>query len=539
VSTEAPPRPTEEDAPAEVRDTRHQLWIPVVVSAALVVAFLSLPLSGTDLSAAVARADFASRHALSPIDFSWFGGTNQFGYSLVSQYLMALLGARPAGALAAFAASCCFSAILRRGRVVHPLAGSLVGTLCIFANLVSGRITFAIGIAFGLGCLLALGSPSRRIAYPLAAVLAVLCSGSSPVAGLFLLLCGVALGLTGRIRQGVLLAVATLTPMLVIALIFGAGGWMQMTPVDAITGTVTSLAVGALVTPKQVRVAALLCAGGIVLAYVVHTPVGANAVRLPVMFALPLIVGLSERSRWVVLVSGAVVAALNPPLVVSDLDDGGDPANYPSYYAALNAELARQPHIGKIEVVMTPNYWESVYVAHDHLLARGWLRQQDTAQNPLFFKNKAPSAAAYREWLVDNGVAYVALPSEVSWLGADERRAVHRAAAQVGVGSLRPVWGDAHWQLYRVAGSPGLVDGPATVTRANGGTIKLRFDHPGTALLRVNYNRWLSASHDACLFDAEGWTRVQAPHAGAVEITSSLHPSTPAIPCRPGGSREG
>ncbi len=324
--------------------------------------------------------------------------------------------------------------------------------------------------------------------------------------------------------------------MLVIGLIFGAGGWMQMTPVDAITGTVTSLAVALLVTSKQVRVAALLCAGGIILAYFVKTPVGANAVRLPVMFALPVIVGLCERSRWVVLLSGAIVAALNPPLVVSDLDDGGDPANYASYYVALNAELAKQPHIGKIEVVMTPNYWESVYVAREHLLARGWLRQQDTAQNPLFFKNKAPSAAAYRRWLVDNGVAYVALPSEVSWLGIDERRAVHRAAAETGAGSLWPIWGDAHWELYRVAGSPGLVDGPATVARANEGSIVLRFSQPGTALLRVNYNRWLSASRDACLFDADGWTQVQAPHAGPVEITSSLRPSKPATPCVPVGA---
>jgi MFS family permease len=421
--------------------------------------------------------------------------------------------------------------MLRRARVARPLAGSLVGAFCIFANLVSGRITFAIGIAFGLACLLALGSNSKRVAYPLAAVLAVLCAGSSPVAGLFLLLCSVALVITGRVRQGIVLAVATLTPMLVIALIFGAGGWMQMTAVDAITGTVTSLAVAAMVTSKQIRVAAMLCVGGIILAYFVHTPVGSNAIRLPVMFALPLIVGLSDRSRWVVLLTGAIVAALNPPLVVSDLDDGGDPANYPSYYAALNAELAQQPHIGKIEVVMTPNYWESVYVARDHLLARGWLRQQDTAQNPLFFKNKAPSAAAYRRWLVDNGVAYVALPSEVSWLGVDERRAVHRAAAQVGPGSLRPIWGDAHWELYRVAASPGLVDGPVTVTRANEGTINLMFTRAGTALVRVNYNRWLSASGNACLADADGWTEVKARHAGPVEITSSLRPSRPARPC--------
>lgn len=507
------------------------LWLPFVTSACLVVVFLALPLSGTDLSAAVARADFASDHAFAPIDFSWFGGTNQFGYSLVSQYLMALLGARPAGALAAFAASCCFAVLLRRGSVAHPLAGALVGAFCIFANLVSGRITFAIGTAFGLACLLALGARSRRIGLPAAAACAVLCAGSSPVAGLFLLLCGVALVLTRQVVEGVLLSACTLVPMLIIGLIFGAGGWMQMTVGDIAKGVLTSLAVAALVPSRPVRLGALMCAAGIVLAYVVHTPVGANATRLPVMFALPLVVAMCPRPRLQLLAIAAVVAVLNPPLVLSDLQGGGDPASYPTYYAHLTAQLAKLPPTGKVEVVMTPNYWESVYVADKSLLARGWLRQQDTAQNPLFFRGRAPSAAAYQRWLVHNGVSYVALPSEVSWLGEAERRAVQRTAQSTGVGSLSLIWDDAQWQLYRVLQSPGLVDGPATVERANRGTIALRFSEPGRALVRVNYNRWLVATRDACLAAAQGWTSVTSPTAGLVRISSSLHPSRPAAPC--------
>lgn len=520
------------DAPPGTGDRFSRLhWLPIATSAALVVAFLVLPLSGTDLSAAVARADFASSYGFAPIDFSWFGGTNQFGYSLVSQYLMALLGARPAGAIAAFVASCCFAILLRRGSVAHPLAGALVGAFCIFANLVSGRITFAIGTAFGLACLLALRATNKRVSFPLAALLAVLCAGSSPVAGLFLLLCGVALMLTRHYWEGVLLTLGTLTPMLLIALVFGAGGWMQMTPADCLTGVITSLAVAALVRSKAVRLGALLSAAGIVLAYGVHTPVGANAVRLPVMFALPLIVGLADRPRWQLVATAGAVAVLNPPLVLSDLGHTGDPASYPTYYVRLNAQLATLPQTGKVEVVMTPNYWESVYVANKSLLARGWLRQQDTAQNPLFFEDRAPSAAAYQRWLVHNGVDYVALPSEVSWLGRAERRAVHRTAAGTGAGSLALVWGDAQWQLYRVVDSPGLVDGPATVTRANQAVIAVRFSHPGRALVRVNYNRWLVATRNACLAEAHGWTQVVAPTAGLVRISSSLHPTRPLEPC--------
>ncbi|MGI8700260.1 MAG: hypothetical protein ACR2JU_03485 [Nocardioidaceae bacterium] len=520
-----------EDEAGDPRGSLRHLWLPFATSALLVVAFLALPLSGTDLSAAVARADFAADHAFAPIDFSWFGGTNQFGYSLVSQYLMALLGARPAGALAAFAASCCFATVLRRSSVARPLAGALVGTFCIFANLVSGRITFAIGTAFGLACLLALGARSKRLGLPLAALLAVLCAGSSPVAGLFLLLCGVALALTGKVREGVLLAAGTVIPMVVIGLLFGQGGWMQMSVFDVVKGVVTSLAVAALIPLRQVRVGALLCVAGIVVAYAVHTPIGANAIRLPVMFALPLIVGLCPRPRLQLLGIAGLVAVLNPPLVLSDLGDTGDPASYPTYYAQLNARLATLPQTGKVEVVMTPNYWESVYVADKSLLARGWLRQQDTAQNPLFFKDRAPSAAAYQRWLVRNGVAYVALPSEVSWLGEAERRAVHRTAAAAGAGSLSLIWGDERWQLYSVTGSPGLVDGPATVIRANQAVIALRFSRPGSALIRVNYNRWLVAAPDACLADAHGWTRVRASEAGPVRISSSLRPTRPAEPC--------
>lgn len=521
----------EDDGSAEARTSSRLLWLPFLTSAALVVAFLALPLSGTDLSAAVARADFASDHAFAPIDFSWFGGTNQFGYSLVSQYLMALLGARPAGALAAFAASCCFAVVLRRSAVPHPLAGALVGAFCIFANLVSGRITFAIGTAFGLACLLAVGAASRRVGLPLAAVLAVLCAGSSPVAGLFVLLCGVALLLTRHVVEGVLLSLCTLVPMLVIGLVFGAGGWMQMSGKDMVIGVLTSAGVALLVPSRPVRVGAALCAAGLVLAYFVHTPVGSNAMRLPVMFALPVIVGLCPRPRRQLVVIAAVVAVLNPPLVLSDLHETGDPASYPRYYAELNAQLATLPQTGKVEVVMTPNYWESVYVADKSLLARGWLRQQDTAQNPLFFKGRVPSTAAYQRWLVRNGVSYVALPSEVSWLGERERRAVHRAAEATGGGSLSLIWGDAEWQLYRVLGSPGLVDGPASVARADHGMIALRFSEPGEALVRVNYNRWLVATREACLADAHGWTSVTSPTAGLVRISSSLSPSRPAEPC--------
>ncbi|MEV2241870.1 hypothetical protein AB0I71_27585, partial [Micromonospora sp. NPDC049891] len=46
----------------------------LVVSLLLTVAFLLAPPMGTDLSAQVARAGFAERNGLAPLDFSWYGG---------------------------------------------------------------------------------------------------------------------------------------------------------------------------------------------------------------------------------------------------------------------------------------------------------------------------------------------------------------------------------------------------------------------------------------------------------------------------------
>lgn len=505
----------------------RDLWVPGAVAALLVGAFLALPIAGTDLSAAVARADFASRHALAPVDFAWFGGTNQFGYSLISQFITAAVGVRLTGALAALAACLCFAALLRQGRVVHPVAGSVVGSFCIVANLVSGRISFAIGVAFGLGALLALTSRNRRLGYVVAAVLALLCAAASPVAGLFAMLCGVALLITHRIAAGALLVVATALPMAVIGLLFGQGGWMQMTPADAITGTIICLIVAGLVAVKPVRIGAILCAAGIVAAYLVHTPVGANALRLPVMFALPLLVGLVDRSRWIVALGAVAVVALHPPIVAGDLLGAGDQASYEAYYAPLASELAKLPDTGKVEVVMTPDYWESAYIARDHLLARGWLRQQDTHQNPLFFEDSVPRPA-YEEWLLRNGVSYVALPGELSWLGERERTVVELTASDRGPGSLTPIWANRNWRLYRVNGSRGLVDGPAVVESTSPGAIQLRFRRPGTALVRINYSRWLAATGGACLEDAHGWVDVRARRPGPVVISSAFRPSRPS-----------
>src|SRR5690349_24220361 len=169
---------------------RYRLeWVNVAVSAALGVAYLLLPLMGSDLSAQVARADFFADHGYTPIDLRWYGGVDQLGYSLLSQPVMALLGVRVTGVIALVAASFLLAVLFRRTAAPRPWLGALVGVACVAGNLVSGRVTYGLGVAFGLGALALLTSPRWRW---LAIVPALATGASSPVAGLFRGLAGAA-----------------------------------------------------------------------------------------------------------------------------------------------------------------------------------------------------------------------------------------------------------------------------------------------------------------------------------------------------------
>ncbi|BCJ61026.1 hypothetical protein Jiend_44480 [Micromonospora endophytica] len=138
-----------------MRGSRTVAWAAAWAGAAG-VAYLILPAMGSDLAAQVARADFFATHGPVPIDMRWYGGVQQFGYSLLAQPVMALLGVRVTGAVALIAAATVFAALLVRAGVPRPLLGSLVGVVTIAGNLVSGRVTYGLGVAFGLAALLAL-----------------------------------------------------------------------------------------------------------------------------------------------------------------------------------------------------------------------------------------------------------------------------------------------------------------------------------------------------------------------------------------------
>lgn len=514
-------------------------------AAVLGALYLALPAMGSDLSAQVAHAEFLADHGLTPIDLRWYGGTNQFGYSLVSPPVMALIGVRVTGALALAGAAAAFAALLVRAGVRRPLLGSLVGAVCIAGNLVSGRVTYALGVAFGLCALLALTAAPRWLRYGGAAVLALLASATSPVAGLFVGLAGVALILTSRLAGLVLLAGAAI-PLAVTAVLLGEGGWMNISRTDTVHAVVTSLAVAVLVGYRPVRVGALLSAGGVLLAALVHTPVGLNATRLAAMFALPVLAACARlprppagartpritarahlprrvRRRWA---AGGIAGLLalawwwQPPLVWADLRDAGNPTSDRGYFTPLLAQLRSLDPAGRVEVPPTRDYWEAAYLA-EFPLARGWLRQVDIDRNPLFFQTVPGAAgtgvpltaASYRAWLADNAVTYVAVPdAELSWVGRAEAALVPQVLTQV--------WSGEHWRLYAVPDPVPIVGAPATLVAHD--AARLTFDAPaaGQFPLKVRHSRWLEVTGGATLAPDGAWSVVRVPAPGRYTLTS-------------------
>ncbi|MEU4775176.1 hypothetical protein [Micromonospora sp. NPDC023644] len=545
------------------------------------VAYVALPPTGSDLAAQVARADFFAAHGLAPVDLRWYGGVQQFGYSLLSQPVMALLGVRVTGALALVAAATAFAALLVRTGVPRPLLGSLVGVLTIAGNLVSGRVTYGLGVALGLGALLALTLPRgpadadadadadvdadaerrarrRRLGrLGLAAAGALLASATSPVAGLFVGLAGAALLLTRRYADGLVLGVAAALPLGLTALLFGDGGWMNISRIDTVRAVLTSLLVAALVGYRPVRVGALLSAAGVLAAALVHTPVGLNATRLAVMFALPLLAAAArpparptawfgrtaassgarpvDATRtgvggggWVR--GGVALAALlaavcwwQPPVPPADLRSVDDPTARAAYFAPLRAFLGGHRLTGRVEVPPTRNYWEAARLG-EVPLARGWLRQADIDRNPLFFTTVPGAAgtgvpltaASYRDWLDDNAVQFVAVPdAPLSWVGRAEAELVAG-----GLPYLTPVWSGPHWRVWAVADPTPIVGAPAELVAHDGASVTFRAPAAGTVPVRVRHSRWLTASGGATVAPTGDWTAVTVPRAGQYRLGS-------------------
>ncbi|MEU5249060.1 hypothetical protein AB0G81_34125, partial [Streptomyces asoensis] len=115
-----------------------------------------LATGGGDLAAQYAWAGFVARHPDTPYGLFWFGGTHTVNYSVISPHLMALIGVRAVSVLSGVCATWLLAVLLRRTLARVALWPALVGALGLWYNVVLGRTTFALGLAFALAALVVL-----------------------------------------------------------------------------------------------------------------------------------------------------------------------------------------------------------------------------------------------------------------------------------------------------------------------------------------------------------------------------------------------
>jgi hypothetical protein len=262
------------------------------------------------------------------------------------------------------------------------------------------------------------------------------------------------------------------------------------------------------------------------LAVAVPSPIGGNIGRLEDVLALPMAVAfLWTRWRYFLPLAALPLALSQWGPAWSALTAGpAQPSTHRSYFAPLDSalrSLAADGPPGRVEVVPTAYHWEAAYVAPVMPLARGWERQLDVADNPVFYQSAALSPVTYREWLVDSGVRFVALPGAPLDMAG---RAEGRLVASGEVPGLRLVWSSATWRLYAVDGSPGIVPSPARLVSADGGRLVVDAPVAGSVLIRVRFSPdWVLGAGSGCVTrSGSSWIAVQVPHPEQFSLTLSL-----------------
>ncbi|MDT7539417.1 MAG: hypothetical protein QOI82_3002 [Actinomycetota bacterium] len=429
-----------------------------------------------------------------------------FGYSIISPYVMALVGVGITGLFSAIAGAVLLARLLRN--TPHPEAGAYSGAVFCVADVVSGRTTFALGAVFALAALVVL---PRRMP---AAVLSILTALTSPVAAAFLGLAAAVL-VVRRKPGGWAIGLGSSVPVGILGWLFPSGGIQPYEYASAPYAVVAGLLLALLTHSWSIRVGALMYALASSFLLLSPDPFGSNILRLGLLLAAPLVLATATE-HWRIVVPIVVLMSwwqLQPPYA----DIRAKPA--PSF-AAVTQELVVLD-AKRAEVVPLRDHGEATHIAPRIPLARGWSRQVDTGRNLLFYRG-ALSAEEYRQWLIDNAVDTVVLAPNAK---ADRAGRGERALLLVGrVRDLDRVWADKDWVIWRFTARERkqIASSPVEVLRTDRTTISLQSPKAAYVDLVVRWSRWLSVDGPACLEKHGSWTRIRFSGPGAATVSSKL-----------------
>lgn len=501
-----------------------------VIAAVLAAIYLLIDPPSADLAAQTYRTWLFEHAGFVVWDNGWYAGHHVPSYSILFPPLAAWTSPQLVGAVSAVVSAWGFERLIAsfadRGARV---ASSYWFAAATMVSLYTGRLTFALGLAFAVLAVLALARD--RVAW--SGVLGAASALASPVAAAFLALALVAWWwTTRRTAAAAALLAAALIPALGLSVLFPEGGsfpfvWSAFLPTLAATALVIAVAWRG--APGALRAGLVLYALLLVASEAFSTPMGGNAVRLGAVLAGPIaaLTLWPDRRRVLVLVALPLLYWM----VQTPYDDvsraSSDPSVHAAYYAGLltflhGEQAAHGPF--RIEIPFTDNHWESARVAPTVPLARGWERQLDQKVNPLFYGSGARSLTpqTYRAWLDENAIRYVALAgAPVDYSAAHEAALVRSGRATY----LREVWHDAHWKVFAVAGPAPLASGGgARVTALDADRVDLDVAHaPATVHLRVRWSPyWHLTRGTGCVAKNGDWTDLRLRSSGPVRISAGF-----------------
>ena len=497
---------------------------PAATAGTLALVAIAFGWRGADWPAQLLRLELVERYGSTIWSNLWFAGHHTVGYGIVFPALASTFGVAVVAVTSCIVAASSFRTLADGWSGRRVTAASVVFAAGTVVNVVVGRLTFALGLAVGMAALAAV----RRDRTRLACVFVVMTAPASPVAGVMLALALAAWACWSRRPRLFVFAGLALLPVVMAAAWFPQGGHFPFRA-GALGWSLGVAVIVALVTRAPVvRVGAAFYGLACVATFVVPNPLGANLTRLGMFVAAPLVVLTARRLRSpvVVLALPAIVWRQWSPALDGLTRAGLDASSGTEYHRPLTAAVRSfgEPS-GRIEVVPTQRHWETVYVASELPLARGWERQLDMGRNAALYGEDL-DAHTYHRWLLDNAVQFVALAD----VAVDPSARLEAELVRSGLPFLEPVWHDEHWQLWRVVDPEPIVSGSARLVRLDPTTVVLDIATDEPVLVRIRYTSHFSLDLPGCVLPtADGWTVVDLEQPGVVTISAVLARSLPVI----------
>jgi hypothetical protein len=511
---------------------------PVIVAAAFATVYVIVSPPSLDLAAHALRAKLFSTEGFGIWNNWWYAGHHILGYSVLFPAAAAALSPQLGAGIAATGTAALFEPLARARFGERAWLGSVWFAAATATNLFTGRLAFAFGLLPAVAAALALarGRPW------LASLLAVLAALASPVAALFTALAGAACAVaayavarvggrrvsdaratrpTAGVLAGLAVAVAALTPVLVLAVAFPEGGTEPFTfatlwPIALIA---IALVIALPADARTLRAGVVLYALACIASYAIATPVGSNAARLGTLVAGPVAaLALWPKRRALLALLALPLLYLQWQAPVRDVRTAsGDPSHSAASYRPLLGFLSRQsgPPF-RVEIPFTQFHWEAYEVAPRFPIPRGWERQLDIKYNRLFYG--APlTPASYGEWLHHVAVRFVA----VSDAHLDYSAHAETALIRRGLPYLKPVFHSRHWEVYAVGNATPIASGAARLLGLGPSELTLQAARPGRVLVRVRFTPyWALAEGAGCVAPAGDFTLITLRTPGRVRLVT-------------------